>query len=78
LLISKPQNAHLMLGAVEFGSAADSLFVPGRIGSKAATMKSILTRRVRADNGSTNYNDALALAATQNAGAQARIFLTDG
>ena len=78
LLISKPQNANLMLGAVEFGSAANSLFAPGRIGSKAATMKSILTRRVRADNGSTNYNDALSLATTENPSAQARIFLTDG
>ena len=78
LLISKPQNAGLMLGAVEFGSVANSLFTPGRIGSKAATMKSILTRRVRADNGSTNYNDALSLAAAENSSAQARIFLTDG
>jgi len=78
LLISKPQNANLMLGAVEFGSAANSLFAPGRIGSKAATMKSILARRVRADNGSTNYNDALSRAAAENPGAQARIFLTDG
>ena len=78
LLISKPQNASLTLGAVEFGSAANSLFAPGRIGAKAATMKSILTRRVRADNGSTNYNDALSLAAAENPSAQARIFLTDG
>ena len=67
-----------MLGAVEFGSAANSLFTPGRIGSKAASMKSILARRVRADNGSTNYNDAISLAATENPSAQARIFLTDG
>ena len=29
LLISKPQNAGLMLGAVEFGSRANSLFTPG-------------------------------------------------
>jgi len=78
LLISKPQNGHLTLGAVEFGSAADALFAPGRIGAKAATMRSILRRRVRADNGATNYNDALALAAAQNPGARARIFLTDG
>ena len=36
LLISKPQPAKLMLGAVEFGSGANSLFKPGRIGPNAA------------------------------------------
>jgi von Willebrand factor type A domain len=78
LLISKPQNAKLMLGAVEFGTGASPLFTPKRIGSMAASMKSILARSVRGDNGSTNYNDALSLAMTENPSAQARIFLTDG
>ena len=78
LLISKPQNAKLMLGAVEFGSGANSLFKPRRIGPNAAAMKSLLAINVKANNGSTNYNDALSLAMTENPSAQARIFLTDG
>ena len=48
LLISKPQNAKLMLGAVEFGSGANSLFTPVRIGSNAAAMKSLLATNVKA------------------------------
>jgi hypothetical protein len=78
LLISKPQNAKKTLGAVEFGSRADSLFTPELIGPNAASMKSILDTKVRADNGATNYNEAFSLAKTDNPNAQARIFLTDG
>lgn len=78
LLISKPQNAKKTLGAVEFGTHADSLFRPELIGPKAASMKSVLETKVRANNGATNYNEALSLAKTGNPNAQARIFLTDG
>jgi hypothetical protein len=78
LFVSKPQNANKTLGAVEFGSQADSLFAPEPIGRNAASMKSILNTKIRADNGATNYNDAFSLAKTDNANAKARIFLTDG
>jgi hypothetical protein len=78
LLIDKPGNAKKTLGAVEFGSDADSLFTPRLIGGNAASMKSILNAKVMADNGTTNYNAAFALAKSENPNANARIFLTDG
>lgn len=78
LLITKPGNANKTLGAVEFGTTATSLFTPMPIGPNIATMQSTLDTRTQADDGVTNYNDAFTLAKTENPGAGARIFLTDG
>jgi hypothetical protein len=75
------------LGALEFGGnffegegspAADTLFGPEPVGANAAAMAAALESRIKADNGGTDYNSAFALSDTDNPGAQARIFLTDG
>lgn len=66
------------LGAIEFGSTADSVFAPAAVGPNAATMKTSLDTLVQADNGGTDYNLAFDTARAANAGAAARIFLTDG
>src|SRR3954451_9075657 len=66
------------LGAVEFGSTADSVFAPAPVGPNAAAMKSALDTLVQADNGGTDYNIAFDTARAANPTAQARIFLTDG
>lgn len=88
LLISKPGNAKKTLGAVEFGDedsfgtppvpAAVTLFGPLPIGTNIVAMNSALTNKLIADNGGTDYNSAFALAKTDNPGADARIFITDG
>jgi von Willebrand factor type A domain len=72
------------LGAVEFGSGlfetpgADTVFPPEPVGANAAAMKSALDQKIHADNGATDYNAAFAQSDTDNPGADARIFLTDG
>ena len=75
------------LGAIEFGGnfftedptpAADQLFPPEAVGANAAAMASAMEAKIKADNGGTDYNAAFALSDTENPGAQARIFLTDG
>ncbi len=74
------------LGAIEFGGsffeggppAADQLFPPEAVGSNAAAMATAMETKIKADNGTTDYNAAFALSDAENAGAQARIFLTDG
>jgi hypothetical protein len=73
------------LGALEFGGsffegppAADQLFPPEAVGANAAAMASAMETKIKADNGTTDYNAAFALSDTENPGAQARIFLTDG
>jgi hypothetical protein len=72
------------LGAVEFGSGlfetpgADTVFAPEPVGANAAAMKSALDQKIQADNGATDYNAAFAQSDTDNPGADARIFLTDG
>jgi hypothetical protein len=88
LLLSKPANAKKTLGALEFGSADDystpplpaavALFGPEPIGPNVAAMKATLAASLKADNGSTDYNAAFALAKTQDPNADARIFITDG
>jgi len=84
LFIAKAENAGKTLGAIEFGSgygsvpAADTLWAPTPISTGAATMASQLDALIDADNGSTDYNSAFALAGTDNPTADARIFLTDG
>ena len=75
------------LGALEFGGnffteastpAADQLFPPEAVGANAAAMGSAMEAKIKADNGGTDYNAAFALSDSENPGAQARIFLTDG
>ena len=66
------------LGAVEFGSSADSLFAPAPVGANAVAMKTALDTAVQADNGGTDYNLAFDTARAANPAAAARIFLTDG
>ncbi len=77
------------LGAVEFGSgidappiltipAASTVFPPEAVGPNATAMLSALDNAIKADNGATDYNGAFAQADTDNPGADARVFLTDG
>ena len=72
------------LGAVEFGSegfekpASDTIFAPAPVGPNAASMRTELDQKVRADNGATDYNAAFAQSDADNPSADARIFLTDG
>jgi hypothetical protein len=77
--------ASTTLGAIEFGSGfggqrppAASIFTPEPIGPNAAAMKGALGATINADYGLTDFNGAFALADSENPGAQARIFLTDG
>lgn len=78
LLINKPGNSKLILGATEFGSSAGSVFAPVPIGGASTAMQQALDARINADNGGTSYNLAFAQGKADNPGANARIFLTDG
>ena len=78
LLIDTQGNEKRTLGAVEFGTDATPLFGPGLIGQNAAAYKAALNANILADGGGTDYNAAFSAAAAHNAGANARIFLTDG
>jgi hypothetical protein len=78
LLIDTQGNEKRTLGAVEFGTDATPLFGPGLIGQNAAAYKAALNAALLADGGGTDYNAAFAAAASHNAAATARIFLTDG
>ena len=79
-------SPNTQLGAVEFGSGFESLgipgaatvFPPGAVGSNASAMRSALDTAIQADNGATDYNAAFAKSDTDNPGADARVFLTDG
>jgi hypothetical protein len=70
------------LGAVEFGGmrtpAADTVFKPQAVGPNAAAMGRALDAKIKADNGTTDYNAAFAQSDADNPNAGARIFLTDG
>ena len=77
LLINKPGNAKKTLGAVAFGTDASRVFQPLLIGNSIAAMSAVLDGRVK-DDGATYYTKAFALAGSENPGANARIFLTDG
>ena len=82
-LISKPRNEGEVLGAYEFGSEGNPVFAPQVIaprgpGSNQPGLFELLRQRVGGDNGGTNYNAAFDGVASDNPGAQARIFLTDG
>ncbi|MGH2911298.1 MAG: vWA domain-containing protein, partial [Solirubrobacteraceae bacterium] len=93
LLIETPGNENITFGALEFGGnlssfggitleneqpAADTLFPPEAIGPNAHTMQAALNEKIKADNGLTDYNAAFAKAKTDDPGAKAWIFLTDG
>ena len=78
LLMKTPGNSGKTLGAIEFGSDADVVFAPGPIGSNRTAFEQALDQKIQADNGSTDYNAAFALAKTANPNADRRIFLTDG
>jgi len=78
LLLSKQSNDSKTVGAVEFGTDAASLFKPLNVGQNRTALLQTLDQRIRADNGSTDYNDGFTLAKAENPNAQARIFLTDG
>ena len=70
-------NQPKTLGAVEFGSGADTVFAPAPIAAGRRTMISALRSRIHADNGGTDYDAAFVKAAQDNPSATARIFLTD-
>lgn len=78
LLVDTPGNEKKALGGLEFGTDAVPLFGPGPIGPNRAAIKATLNTAIQADQGLTDYNDAFALAAGHNPGADGRIFLTDG
>lgn len=85
LLIETPGNESITFGALEFGGAflegepsADTVFLPEAIGPNAHAMQAALNEKIKADNGLTDYNAAFAKAKSDDPGAQAWIFLTDG
>jgi hypothetical protein len=79
LFIRTPQNAHKVLGAVEFGSPpAATVFKPALIGTSGSAMIAALRASTAADNGSTDYDSGFVRGFVDNPTANARIFLTDG
>jgi hypothetical protein len=78
LFIDTPGNEKTTLGAVEFGTDATKLFSPALIGSSGTQMKAAANAAIKSDGGGTDYNNAFALAGTENPTANGRIFLTDG
>jgi hypothetical protein len=82
LLISKPSNKGRVVGAVEFGSAAQQIFpplaLPDATDQLHATLEGLLAEHIRHDDDQTNYTAAFAAAGAQNPEVQGRIFLTDG
>ena len=71
-------NERKTLGAVEFGSFAETLFSPQPIATGRGAMLAALRSRLNADNGGTNYDAGFAKGFADNPSAAARIFLTDG
>jgi hypothetical protein len=78
LIMNTPGNENKLLGAIEFGSDADSVFDPAAIGPNRAAFSAALDTKIQADNGGTDYNAAFTLAGTHNPSADSRLFLTDG
>ena len=70
-------NPDKTMGGVEFGSDAVPLFFAKPIGPNLGVIKSALNA-VQADNGGTDYEQGFTVANSQNPGANARIFLSDG
>ena len=77
LLITKPGGGDRTLGAVEFGTYANTLFAPGLIAPNQAAMLGALDA-LRGDESRTDYDEGFALSKIDQPDAQARIFLTDG
>ena len=77
LLLTKPDNQNRTFGAIKFGDGAETLFPPTVVGSGQASMLASLAG-LDNQSGSTDYNAAFAKTAADQAGASARIFLTDG
>jgi hypothetical protein len=84
-LLLKTLGSGTSVGAVEFGGSflsstpsADTVFKPEPVGPNAAAMEAALDSKIKADNGSTDYNAAFAQSDADDPNAQARIFLTDG
>ncbi|MDX6616208.1 MAG: von Willebrand factor type domain [Solirubrobacterales bacterium] len=70
-------NKGKFLGAVEFGTSADTLFPPTAMPIADGTLAAAFGL-VNADNGSTDYNLAFSTAKAANPNANGRIFLSDG
>src|ERR1035437_534961 len=73
LLIETPGNEGITCGSIEFGgarfsgeTAADTLFPPEPIGPNAKAMQATLAEKIKADNGTTDYNAAFAKAKADN------------
>jgi hypothetical protein len=84
-LLINTLSATTTLGAVEFGGtffsstpSADTVFAPAPVGANSAAMGAALDSKIKADNGSTDYNAGFKQSDQDNPTAQARIFLTDG
>lgn len=77
LLITKPGGGGRTLGAVEFGTYANTLFSPALISDAQAVMLGALDL-LQHDEGQTDYDEGFTLSRLEQPGAQARIFLTDG
>jgi hypothetical protein len=78
LFITNQGNQKKGLGAVEFGSTANTVFPPAVVANNRNGMINALRAQVNADNGGTDYNSGFIKAGQDNPGAKARIFLTDG
>ena len=70
-------NPEKTMGAVQFGSSASTLFGPTQIGPNLGAIRGSLNL-IQADDGGTDYNDGFSQANSDNPGANARIFLSDG
>ena len=77
LEIKRDSNNAKSFAAVEFGDDADLLFGPENVATNRTAMLGSLAK-LQADNGTTNYNAAFALANSTFPNAQARVFFTDG
>jgi VWA domain-containing protein len=77
LEIKRDSNNAKNFSAVEFGDDADALFPPENVKTNRQAMLNSLSL-LKADNGTTNYNAAFALANSTFPNAQARVFFTDG
>jgi lysophospholipase L1-like esterase len=81
LLITKPSGQGRTLGAVEFGTTAQSLFAPALVGDGQGAMLAALDALDddgAGDGSTTDYNEAFAVSATSHPNATSRVFLTDG
>lgn len=78
LFVKDPDNAPKTLGAVEFGNAGSTVFLPQNVGLNRDFMIDRLRARLIGDYGDTYYDAGFIKAQEDNPGAEARIFVTDG